>query len=211
MDEEIEVVFRSVVKGDGDELSLMVSRLTSLFGPGVEVDIFEESLVFKPLQDSGNMNVVNRDVIVTFEYRSSAASNTVVAKHIGSSIPVITETDADAFSAYNVRTSSASNANLRRTFLKSGFVVRNDFARKGLKFATRKDRVTILLSRPYNALFTEGVSYLEGSACWETLPGPLPFESDYLLEVKQCIKSQADVSSAVMFMTKLIAEFKKVT
>lgn len=206
--EVVEVVFRSVVMG-GEELNHLVSRLAALYGPGSEIDILEETLVFHPQKDTGNMNYINREVTVTCEYRSDSFST---IKHIGSSIPIIAPTAADEeFQAYNVRISRASNINIRRTFLKAGFSLRNDFAKKGLEFVSRIKGLTVFLSRPYNANLLEASLYLDGAPSWETLPGPLPFESDYLLEVKHLIQAQSDVDASVALIQKLVSRFSPVS
>jgi hypothetical protein len=201
MIEGIQVVSRSVVPG-GEALNQLVAKLTRLYGQGTEIDVFEETLVFHPLQEAGNMNYVNREVTVTLQYKCTANATITTVSHIGSAVPV------ESFTAFNTRTTPSSSANIRRTFLKAGFSARNDFSKKGLEFSTRTG-VEVTLSRPYNAALSESQTYVEGIPTWETLPGPLPLESDYLLELKQLVKSQVDLESTVANITKLQLEIRR--
>ena len=197
--EGVEVVIRSVVK-NGEDLQRMVALLTNLYGPGSEIDSFEEQLVFHPKQEQGNMNYINRDVHVRIEYRADS----VVVKHIGSPATGIKGL-VPGTQASTVTETIVEACNIRRVFTKTGFVVASDFAKKGLEFKTRHG-ATVVLSRPYNAALAEDKMYVDGRASWEPLGGPLPFGSDYLLELKQLAEGQGSVDSVVHALNELSKE-----
>ena len=200
MTESTEVILRLIVKG-GDQLQRLVNSLTSVYGRGTEVDMFQEELVFKPIQERGNMNYVNRDVLVELEYSGGG----VVVKHIGSSLTELKDLPVGA-RAFNVVKTSVSEGNIRRLFLKSGFILKSDFAKKGIRFISRTG-LTICLSRPYNASLGLDQTYMTGITCWETLTGPFPLGQDYLLEISGNTKYQAGAEDLVREINALREQF----
>ena len=192
LEEGIEVSLRTVVRG-GESLGKLVNVLTGLYGQGKEGDSFYERLVFKPKQELGNMNFINRDSVVCLEY----SKNHICVDHVLSTLPV---PKGPVYSGKPeivvIRRSKASNPNVRRLFQKSGFKVLSDFAKKGLVFNTRYG-IDVSLSRPYNAQLSEKQSYETGTPVWESVGGHTPLGQDYLLEFKKVVSNQADVEACL--------------
>ena len=200
MDEGVEIVTRCVVRGE--KLQSLVNLLSSLYGASTEVDRFEDRLAFRPREEVGNMNYVNRDCLVAIQY----SGNDVLVTQRGSAsnankdvkMPPNTE-------IYAVKQSKATNPNVRRTFLKAGFKVTGDFATKGLAFKTRSG-FTITVARPYNAALSDTM-YGTGKSAWESLSGAHPFGQDYLLEVKRLVSTQEEIDESVESINQLLERF----
>jgi hypothetical protein len=176
----VECTLRRVVC-EGTELERVVRRLAELFGQGEESDCFFERLVFIPHNDAGNMNVVHRESVVGIEY--TAEKDFCELKYFGA--PVVLKNPIEGSVDVVTVTSVTASTNVRRTLLKTGFVVKADHAKKGLRFKTRIQSQEIIISRPYNASLIEERVYQDGIASWDSLAGPLPFGQNYLLEIRQ--------------------------
>jgi len=198
LEEGIQVSVRTVVKG-GEMLGKTVNTLTDLYGTGTELDVYTERLVFKPKEESGNMNFINRDSMVSLEYDNTH----VCVDHVLSTLPVPKGITLSGVPEIHViRRSRASNPNVRRMFLKAGFRPASDFAKKGIVFHTRYG-VDVSISRPYNALLDETQIYTSGSCLWENFGGNPPLGQDYLLEFKKTVSSQADVEACLETISEL--------
>jgi hypothetical protein len=193
-EEGILVCHRSVIKG-GESLSRLFNALTDLYGQGTDVDHLEERLIFKPMEQSGNMNFINKDSLMIMHYEK----NRIVVQHVVSSLP----SGKPLIEVLAVRQSGASNLNLRRMLIRSGFRVKSDFAKKGLQFNTRHDGIEVILTRPYNCELKGSSSYESGIPAWNNLGGSFPFGSDYLIELKKMINNQSELDACIQSITDL--------
>lgn len=200
--EGIEVTVRALV-ANGAPLQHMVNTLTTTFGQGTEIDVFHEVLLFKPQQQQGNMNFVNRDVRVSIEYRTDG----IIVRHVGSSITGTKDMERST-EANQVTKTNVAEANIRRLFQKSGFEVESDFAKKGLEFKTRTG-ASISITRPYNAGLNIDQMFASGSPSWEPLGGQLPFGQDYLVELSQRASSENHVESLAEELNVLLKRVSK--
>ena len=188
-------VYRKIVKEES--ITELVNRLTNLFGDGEACDFFSESLCFNPQNEAGNMNYINRDVFVDIQY-SATDDRICNLTRVGASVVV-----KDRAASATVVTRSTLEVNIRRMFFKGGFFVKSDYAKKGLVFETR-DNQTISLTRPYNAVLNETSLYEKHLAAWTLLAGPLPFGTDYLLEISQHSPSEALVDITVLNLRTML-------
>lgn len=191
LEEGFEVTLRSIVKS-GESITRLVGRLTTLYGQGSEVDIFRERLTFRPREEAGNMNVVNRESSIDIEY----TKDNVRLKHLVSTASAGKAAVPQTCEIFCIKLSTCSNCNVRRMFLKAGFAVRSDFGQKGLRFKAPNE-VVITITRPHNAEINSSVSYQSGKLAWENISGQPPFGQDYLLEVSSIVKEQSAVEDLV--------------
>ena len=171
-------IYRRVI--DQSNFSKCVSKLVECFGVGEQIDEFRERYLFVPQNEVGNMNYIHRNILVEIVYASDGSC----------CVYQLSETADGSTVACN------SLWNIRRMFMKAGFKIIGDFAQKGLRFNTRNDGTCIVISRPYNAVLA-----CENTT-WNSLPGPLPFGNDYLIEVTQT--GTATTKSLSQLVDKLI-------
>lgn len=194
----IRCTHRTVVK-DGDQLRSVLSRLTELCGPPEEAELFQELFLFTPLCDANNMNLIKREIKVEIKYKASVPRVCQIS-HSGAPL--------EKFPQAATVTETEASANVRRTFLKAGFLVKADHAQKGLLFKTRNNQ-KIALTRPYNATLRTEALYQTGAAAWDALPGAFPFGSDYLLEITQNTGSEATVQVIIQGLKALVDKLKE--
>jgi hypothetical protein len=196
-EEGFEVTLRSVVKS-GESITHLVGSLTGLYGQGSEVDIFRERLVFRPREEVGNMNFVNRDCSIDIEY----TKDEIRVKHLVSTATAGKAAVPQTCEIFCVRLSSCSNCTFRRMFLKAGFTVVSDFGQKGLRFKAPNE-VVITITRPHNAEINPNASYQSGKLVWENISGQPPFGQDYLLEVSSITREQSDVEDLLASLAEI--------